>query len=271
MSAVQGFKHDPGLPSGFVYDTELSLPLLPSVWLPVFLSQCSIWKAKFCCKNCPGSFVKEEDCTLEKQMFKAAALCGVTQLCGLGFANNKAAKLSSSMKPVSSHLWALVWTCKIFHQLQWTLPWKGMSKARALWNTQSGGSLPGNVGSSWESGEKPEVTTKRKIIFISPVRGCPSLTPLLSFSVPSEVPFPSRTKTQLCFLLLYLREQCLSSVSCRGNESKTLVDPPLLELLILHYIRYFMNIKLFILFHTWTSSVVFDLQLFAVSIFLENF
>lgn len=47
--------------------------------------------------------MKEEGCILERQMFKAAVLCGVTQLPGLGFANKKAAKLSVSMNAVSSH------------------------------------------------------------------------------------------------------------------------------------------------------------------------
>lgn len=54
-------------------------------------------------RNVLEALVKEEGCILEEQMFKAAALCAVTQLSGLGFANKKAAKVSISMNPVNSH------------------------------------------------------------------------------------------------------------------------------------------------------------------------
>lgn len=119
MSVVQGFRHDPGLPSGFVPHTGLfSLPLLPSVELPVF---CLSKKQSSAARSVLEALVKEEGCILEKQMFKAAALFGVTQLLGLGFANKKAAKLSVSMKPVNSPTASSATDIEIFHQLQGAL------------------------------------------------------------------------------------------------------------------------------------------------------
>lgn len=105
----------------FLTQDFLSLPLLPGVGLPVFLSQCSLWKAKFCSKKCPGSLGERGRLYFGKVNVQSCCFVWGDSVVWLGFAIKKAAKLSVSMNPVNSQTVSLVHTCEISHQLQWTL------------------------------------------------------------------------------------------------------------------------------------------------------
>ena len=93
---VQGYEHNPGLSSGFVPDTGLSLSSLVTS-LKAWKHDCLCFCLSAVCEKQTSAarstleaLVEEEGCTLEKQMFKgaiAAALRRVTQLSGHGFAN----------------------------------------------------------------------------------------------------------------------------------------------------------------------------------------
>lgn len=101
--------------------------------------------------------MKEEGCILERQMFKAAALCGVTQLPGLGFANKKAAKLSVSMNAVNSHTLSPRMDMENLPSAAVNSLWTGMNKTRALnEHPARGGPCPRErwVCMSWEGGTR---------------------------------------------------------------------------------------------------------------------
>lgn len=93
---VQGYQHNPGLSSGFVPDTALTLSSLVTsliAWKCDSLHFCpsAVYeKQTSAARSTLEALVEEEVCTLEKQMLKgaiAAALHTVTQLSGHGFAN----------------------------------------------------------------------------------------------------------------------------------------------------------------------------------------
>lgn len=92
---VPGYKHNPGLSSGFVPDTGLSLSSLATSMTWKCDSLCFCLRAVYekqtpAARGILEALVEEEGCTFEKQMFKGAidaALHTVTQLSGYGFAN----------------------------------------------------------------------------------------------------------------------------------------------------------------------------------------